>query len=74
MAATAESFEPRLRAVEGASQEALLRLDGHEEVCAERYQNIHESVGGIKRLLSRVTIALLAGMAAILVKILFFHG
>lgn len=56
----------------GVATEALLRLEAHEELCGERYKNIEEKIDEIKETVSKFTWAVLAGMASILVKLLFF--
>jgi len=76
MSATAEDFELRLRDVQRDAQlEARLavsRLDSHEAICAERYKTINAALDGFNRNFRWATITLLTGMAAILVKLLFF--
>jgi hypothetical protein len=66
------SQENRLREVE-------TKLAAHEAVCAERYEGIrrdfqkfHDDMQDFKSLLSKVGLAMIAGMAGILVKLVFF--
>lgn len=33
------------------ADEAHTKIDGHEELCAERYKNIHETLGTMKTIL-----------------------
>jgi hypothetical protein len=56
----------RLRKVEMAQST-------HEAVCAERYAGIRHDINSITKILKQVGLALIAGMAAILAK-LVFHG
>ena len=74
MVAIPESFDGRLREVEFSSRSNEDKLNAHEDLCAERYKNIHESIGDINRTVRWAAASLLTGMAAILVKLLFFAG
>jgi hypothetical protein len=56
--------ENRLRAVEQ-------QISTHEAVCAERYAGIRTDINGINKLLKQIGVGLIAGMAAILAKLLF---
>lgn len=69
---SAADVEERLRGVEQ-------QITTHEAVCAERYAGILRStsemqgdIAGVTRLLQKIGLALLAGMAGILVKLTFF--
>ena len=67
MSADNEVFD-RLRKVEMAQST-------HEAVCAERYAGIRGDITTIMKVLKQFGFYIMAGMAAILVKILFFpHG
>ena len=44
----------------------------HEAVCAERYQGIRQDLNQFSALVRTVGFALIAGMAGILVKLVFF--
>lgn len=35
----------------GRADEAHTKIDGHEQLCAERYQNIHDTLGTMKTIL-----------------------
>lgn len=66
------ALEVRMRVVEQ-------QINTHEAVCAERYAGILKSasdmqadVQALNKLLVKVGLALLAGMAGILVKLVFF--
>lgn len=65
MSADAEVYD-RLRKVE-------MSQSTHEAVCAERYAGIRHDINSITKILKQVGLALIAGMAAILAK-LVFHG
>lgn len=67
-----EGLDTRMRNVEMAAERVALRIDAHEEVCAERYGNINSSIGSINRTIRWAAVTLLSGMGAILVKLLFF--
>lgn len=68
MAAVLEHVEERLREVELVAQRSTDRMVSHEELCAERYKNINDTLGTIKSILFWVGAALVAGMAGILLK------
>lgn len=72
---SADEFSARVRTLELASQSNADRLEAHEDICAERYKNIHESISAIRgdskqtnRYLLGIGIAALAGLA----KLVFF--
>lgn len=44
----------------------------HEAICAERYQGIRQDLNQFGSLVRTVGLALIAGMAGILVKLVFF--
>ena len=44
----------------------------HEAICAERYQGIRQDLNEFRSLVRIVGFALIAGMASILVKLVFF--
>jgi hypothetical protein len=44
----------------------------HEAICAERYQGIRQDLNQFSSLVRTVGFALIAGMAGILVKLVFF--
>lgn len=71
MSTTADDFSARVRKLELDSQSNADGLAAHEDLCAERYKNIHETMATIKSILLWFGGALLAGMAAILVKQVF---
>jgi hypothetical protein len=66
MMSSETEMEGRLRTVEMAQST-------HEAVCAERYAGIRHDINSITKILKQVGLALIAGMAAILAK-LVFHG
>lgn len=75
MSAVADDFSARVRKLELESQSNSDRLEAHEDICSERYKNIHESIGAIRsdsrqtnRYLLGIGIAALAGLA----KLVFF--
>lgn len=72
MAAVTESFDDRLRDVELSSQRNTDRIGSHEELCAERYKTINESIASMQSVLMKVGALLLTGMAGVLVKLVFF--
>jgi hypothetical protein len=61
-------FDERLRDVEMSSQRTADRINSHEEICAERYANINDTLAALKRVLFWFGAVLMAGMAAILVR------
>ena len=72
MASVAEAIEERLRDVQLSTQSNRDKLESHEEICAVRYASINDSIGDINRNMRWAAVSLLTGMAAILVKLLFF--
>lgn len=48
-----------------------VRFATHEAVCAERYRTIREDLDKFSTVVSRVGYGLIAGMAAILAKLIF---
>lgn len=80
MAAIPEDFSARLRQVEMAAHSATQRIEAHEDICAERYKNIHEGMNAMRdeqkqqreasgrtnTYLIRIGLALIGFMAAIL--------
>lgn len=75
MVATVEGMDGRLREVELASQSNADGLKAHEDLCAERYKNIHDSMTAIRSdnkqtnaYLIGIGIAVMAGLA----KLVFF--
>ncbi len=74
MAATVEHLEDRVRDLELSAQRNGDRISSHETLCAERYGNIHRSIGSVNRSIRWATVTLLGGMAAILTKLLFFQS
>ena len=72
MAATAERLDERLRDVESDSRSNRERITAHEDICAERYRNINESIVGMRSILLKVAFLLLTGMAGVLIKLVFF--
>lgn len=53
-------------------RELELKFATHEAVCAERYKGIREDLTHFQSTISKVGYGLIAGMAAILVKLVFF--
>ena len=74
MAAVVETLDQRLRDVELAAQSNSDRIKSHEEICAERYANINESISGMRSILVKVAVVLITSMGGILVKLVFFGG
>ncbi len=79
MSAIPAEMEARLREVERDANTSLTRMDGHEKLCAERYngiiathQRLESGLGRISGRLISIGILLLAGMAGILIKLVFF--
>ena len=68
------TYDERLREVELSAQSNADALEGHEEVCAERYKGIKDSLDKLNRVVSWASTALITGMAALLLKLLFFPG
>jgi hypothetical protein len=48
MAATMDDFSARVRKLELESQSNRDGLEAHEDICAERYKNIHEGMAAIR--------------------------
>lgn len=46
------------------------RLTGHEEVCAERYANIHARIDKIETVLNKLLWTIIAGFGAVVVSVL----
>jgi hypothetical protein len=61
-----DTHDRRLRELE-------IKFASHEAVCAERYRGIREDLDKFSRVVSRVGFGLIAGMAAILAKLVFFQ-
>ena len=72
MAATVERLDERLREAESDTQSANERLMSHEAICAERYGTINANIAAINRTVTMAAVTLITGMAAILVRLLFF--
>lgn len=72
MAAVTEGFDDRLREVELHTQRNADRISSHEELCAERYKTINDSIASMQSVLMKVGALLLTGMAGVLVKLVFF--
>ena len=53
-------------------RELELKFATHEAVCAERYKGIREDLTSFKQVIAKIGYGLIAGMAAILVKLVFF--
>lgn len=75
MATTADDFSARVRKLELDSQSNADRLEAHEDICAERYKNIHEGMNAMRgdnqrrdAYLLGIGLALIAGLA----KLVFF--
>lgn len=71
MSATLEDYSARVRTLELASQSNADRLEAHEDICAERYKNIHETLDTIKKVLLWVGAVVVVGMAGILASQVF---
>jgi hypothetical protein len=74
MSAVPDDFSARLRRLELDSQANANRIRSHEEICAERYANINDNIRGMRSILVKAAGLLIAGMAGILVKLVFFGG
>lgn len=72
MSAAVENFEERFRDVELSTQRNADRIGSHEEICAERYKNINESLADVNRTVRWAATGLIGGMMLILVKLVFF--
>lgn len=66
MTTTADDFSARVRKLELDSQSNADGLAAHEDLCAERYKNIHETMATIKSILLWVAGVVVVGMAGIL--------
>jgi hypothetical protein len=53
-------------------RELEIKFASHEAVCAERYRGIREDLDRFSTVVSRVGFGLIAGMAGILTKLVFF--
>ena len=53
-------------------RELEIKFATHEAVCAERYAGIREDLTSFQKIIAKVGYGLIAGMAAILVKLVFF--
>ena len=53
-------------------RELELKFATQEAVCAERYAGIREDLTSFKTVIAKIGYGLIAGMAAILVKLVFF--
>ena len=69
-----------LAAQENRLREVETKLAAHEAVCAERYEGIRRDFAvftnemrDFKSLVNKVSLLLIAGMASILVKLVFFN-
>jgi len=60
-----DTHDRRLRELE-------IKFASHEAVCAERYRGIRDDLDNFSRVVSRVGFGLIAGMDAILTKLVFF--
>jgi hypothetical protein len=52
-------------------RELEIKVASHEAVCAERYRGIREDIDRFSTVVSRVGLGLIAGMAAILARLVF---
>jgi hypothetical protein len=68
-----EDFSARVRKLELDTQSTSDRIKSHEEICAERYSDIRESIRGMRSILVKAAGLLVTGMAGILVKLVFFQ-
>ena len=68
MATAAEDLYDRMREVEMSGQRTADRIVSHEEICAERYKNINETLASMKGIMMWFGGALVIGMAGVLVK------
>lgn len=69
---SAVPFESRLAAVEREALTNTVKLSEHEKQCAERYDGIRSDIRSIRGTMLWVGCGLIAGMAGILVKLVFF--
>lgn len=72
MVAVPDEVYERLRATEDSSLRNELGLKAHEDRCALRYEALWSEVKSTNRTLRWAGTSLLAGMAAILAKLVFF--
>lgn len=56
-----------------ATQRATDRIGAHEDLCAERYKNINDTLDTIKKIMIAVGGALIVGMAGVLASQLWGH-
>lgn len=68
MAVAADEVLERLRDTEMQVQRTADRIGSHEEICAERYKTINESLSRIMGIMMWFGGALVLGMAGVLVK------
>lgn len=75
MATTADDFSARVRKLEMETQSNADGLEAHEDLCAERYKNIHEGMQAMRAdskqtntYLIGIGLMVIAGMA----KLVFF--
>lgn len=57
------------------ANEAHLKIESHEDLCAERYANIHTALGGVEKTVDRVLSVLAwggSGLVALLLVVLGF--
>ena len=54
-------------------RELEIKFASHEAVCAERYRGIRDDLDKFARVVGRVGYGLIAGMTAILAKLVFFQ-
>jgi len=54
-------------------RELEIKFASHEAVCAERYRGIRDDLDKFARVVGRVGYGLIAGMGAILAKLVFFQ-
>lgn len=74
MAVVMEEIDERLRGVELSTQRNTDRIGSHEELCAERYKTINDSIAGINNTLKWAAGGLIVGMLGILVRLVFFQS
>jgi hypothetical protein len=66
--------DERLRDVERLSRDNDLKLTAHEDICAERYKGIQSGMDRMGKQITWAATGLIAGMAALLIKLLIFPG
>lgn len=71
MSAIPDDLDYRLREVELHTHKNGDRISSHEDLCAERYKNINDTLAAIKTILFWVGGALILGMAGVLVHQVF---